>query len=274
MAVIGTQALVSLLRILNVRKDDEQTLENAETSFSNTFSKDDHFKIGIALCMSIQDQLLTKIQRIIGFSILCDLYRSEQGGSNPFLPFFLDAVEHGTDLIEKRFLVQLLCSHSSTKEHLKKTVPEILKELRLSTVDLPDMSSLRQLAQEQAPKPISFTTAGIRPIIPAPLPLQSEGELEQQFHDDGIAFSIQSDIEASPAPFSRWTEKDLLAESSASLSSSSSSCNTFALPSGGSLIGLQPAFARPPPPLLDVTDSELQWINVDDAACILWDTSI
>jgi hypothetical protein len=31
---------------------------------------------------------------------------------------------------------------------------------------------------------------------------------------------------------------------------------------------------RPPPPLVEITDDELLWINEDDAACLLWDTSI
>jgi hypothetical protein len=31
---------------------------------------------------------------------------------------------------------------------------------------------------------------------------------------------------------------------------------------------------RPPPPLVEITDDELLWINEDDAACLLWDSSI
>ena len=33
------------------------------------------------------------LQRIVAFSILCELYRNEANGTNPFLPFFLDALE-------------------------------------------------------------------------------------------------------------------------------------------------------------------------------------
>jgi hypothetical protein len=55
-------------------------------------------------------------QRISAFSILCDLYRAELLGANPFMLFFLDSVEQSTDLCEKRFLVELLCSAPSNRE--------------------------------------------------------------------------------------------------------------------------------------------------------------
>jgi hypothetical protein len=60
--------------------------------------------------------LLFLYQRISAFSILCDLYRAELLGANPFMLFFLDSVEQSTDLCEKRFLVDLLCSVPSNRE--------------------------------------------------------------------------------------------------------------------------------------------------------------
>ena len=58
------------------------------------------------------------LQRITAFSILCDLYRWEQSGVNPFMLFFLDSVEQSSDICEKKFLVQLLCSAPSNREVL------------------------------------------------------------------------------------------------------------------------------------------------------------
>lgn len=49
-------------------------------------------------------------QRVVSFSILCDLYRNDANGTNPFLPFFLEAIEKGTDPVERQYLVHLLCS--------------------------------------------------------------------------------------------------------------------------------------------------------------------
>jgi hypothetical protein len=56
------------------------------------------------------------IQRISAYSVLCDLYRTEPSGANPFMLFFLDSVEQGTDMCEKRFLVELLCSAPYNRE--------------------------------------------------------------------------------------------------------------------------------------------------------------
>lgn len=50
------------------------------------------------------------LQRVVSFSILCDLYLNEANGTNPFLPFFLEAIEKGTDPVERQYLVHLLCS--------------------------------------------------------------------------------------------------------------------------------------------------------------------
>lgn len=50
------------------------------------------------------------LQRVVSFSILCDLYRNDANGTNPFLPFFLEAIEKGTDPVERQYLVHLLCS--------------------------------------------------------------------------------------------------------------------------------------------------------------------
>jgi hypothetical protein len=55
-------------------------------------------------------------QRLVGFSILWDLYRADAAGgsTNPFLPFFLEALEDAaTDASEKKFLAQLLASSAS-----------------------------------------------------------------------------------------------------------------------------------------------------------------
>lgn len=53
---------------------------------------------------------------MVGFSILSDLYRSESAGTNPFLPVFLEALETGNDVTEKKFLVLLLSAGASTKD--------------------------------------------------------------------------------------------------------------------------------------------------------------
>lgn len=65
---------------------------------------------------------LFQLQRVVSFSILCDLYRNEANGTNPFLAFFLEAIEKGTDPVERQYLVHLLCS-PPTNRNVSATVP-------------------------------------------------------------------------------------------------------------------------------------------------------
>eukprot|EP00607_Mallomonas_marina_P009897 CAMPEP_0182420730 /NCGR_PEP_ID=MMETSP1167-20130531/5763_1 /TAXON_ID=2988 /ORGANISM="Mallomonas Sp, Strain CCMP3275" /LENGTH=380 /DNA_ID=CAMNT_0024597103 /DNA_START=25 /DNA_END=1171 /DNA_ORIENTATION=- len=287
MAVIGSQELVSLMRILN---DDGQSLEKAEAVFNKSFMKTDHFKVGCALCILIQDQLLTRTQRIIAFSILFNLYRSEQNDINPFLPFFHDAVEYGTDICEKRFIVQLLFTPSTTQENFKKLVPDILNELDNSDAEIPDSTTLRQLHNAQTPRPYGLSASGIRPVLPAAIlssTSSSEGEVLQLLHLEHLIGTdsnhTQSDSLSLSLPplslsLSPWSEEEMKLEAELfdmSLDPLSPSLSLSpTLLDDGFLVDLQPVFARPPPPMLEVGEGELQWINIDDAPCIVWDTSI
>ena len=61
-------------------------------------------------CLRVRHSPVRLSQRVVSFSILCDLYRNDANGTNPFLPFFLEAIEKGTDPVEKQYLIHLLCS--------------------------------------------------------------------------------------------------------------------------------------------------------------------
>lgn len=73
-----------------------------------------HYSYTKSVC--IKTTFFINIQRISAYSVLCDLYRTEPSGANPFMLFFLDSVEQGTDMCEKRFLVELLCSAPYNRE--------------------------------------------------------------------------------------------------------------------------------------------------------------
>ena len=36
----------------------------------------------------------------------------------------------------------------------------------------------------------------------------------------------------------------------------------------------QSFFVRPPPPMLEASEAELRWVHLEDAACLLWDSSL
>lgn len=118
-------------------QEDDKALDQVASAFLRTFTKNDHFKLGCSICILLQDNLLTSsqvtrssdrlscttclwpwliVQRIIGFSILCELYRNETVSTNPFLPVFLETLEKGNDLCEKKFIVHLLTSTPANRE--------------------------------------------------------------------------------------------------------------------------------------------------------------
>lgn len=123
-------------------QEDDKPLDQVASAFLRTFTKNDHFKLGCSICILLQDNLLTgsqvprqsllalslriyswlwlltcvPVQRIIGFSILCELYRNETVSTNPFLPVFLETLEKGNDLCEKKFIVHLLTSTPANRE--------------------------------------------------------------------------------------------------------------------------------------------------------------
>lgn len=66
------------------------------------------------LCYDGGRCLLT--QRLVGFAIVWELYRADAvgGSTNPFLPFFLEALDAAsTDASEKKYLAQLLATPTS-----------------------------------------------------------------------------------------------------------------------------------------------------------------
>ena len=80
-------AVRDLSTLITILKDVKKSLEKVTASFHKSFSKVDYFKIGSIICILIEDKLLTRAERIVGFVILVDLYRAS---FNPFLRFFLE----------------------------------------------------------------------------------------------------------------------------------------------------------------------------------------
>jgi hypothetical protein len=55
-------------------------------------------------------------QRIAGWFILYDLFRSDVHGTNPFLPVFVDGMKKATSTAEKQFLVHLATAPAFARE--------------------------------------------------------------------------------------------------------------------------------------------------------------
>ncbi|CAM9155073.1 unnamed protein product, partial [Sphacelaria rigidula] len=57
--MLDAQELTPLLQLLN---DEDDILENVAQKFHRIFTRNDHFKVGCALCILICDNLLTRTQ--------------------------------------------------------------------------------------------------------------------------------------------------------------------------------------------------------------------
>jgi hypothetical protein len=112
---------------------DELPLDTVAADIHRTFSRGDYFKLGCALCVLLGDRLLTRPQRLVAFAILCELYRHDKdggnGGANPFLPFFLEAVEApGCDGSERQFLKDLLLSTPAYRKTTERSARALVEE--------------------------------------------------------------------------------------------------------------------------------------------------
>lgn len=237
------------------RAENDRPLENAATNLTRTFPKGSHFKVGCAICVLLQDNLLTQAQRLVAFSTLCDLYRNEANGTNPFLPFFLEALEKGSDACEKRFLVHLLLSPPSNREFQRKSARQIIDEHNSNPasaiVDVPDLGALRKEHAKRTPAVPKFRGVGVRPLVPDPQPA-------------GVAALQPPDMAmklAEAAPSKMLTQEEMA---------------LFEGEDGGSLtmLSLEPEFERPLPPLVEVGEAEVMWLNPDYGPGVIWDASL
>ena len=176
--------------------------------------------------MLIQDNLLTQTQRLVGFYLLYDIYRQESEATTPFVPLVLEMVEKTHDMAEKKFLLQFLSS--LPKELPKQSVQGFLQSCDPTEQPVtPDMDALRRMHQESAPVVSAAGALGIRPVI-------------NDTSDEGYWVA--------PLPSTDETD-DVSGVSDLDLK-----------PEELTLLSLEPAWARPVPPLLEPTVDEVFWL--------------
>ena len=84
-------------------------------------------------------------QRLAGFYVLVDLYRSNASGMNPFFSVFIGCLEQGTSACEQHFISTLLSGGLSAGLS-EKSPTELLKEYssRGPVVSMPELTALRK----------------------------------------------------------------------------------------------------------------------------------
>mmetsp|Transcript_81782 Transcript_81782/g.227696 ORF Transcript_81782/g.227696 Transcript_81782/m.227696 type:complete len:430 (-) Transcript_81782:100-1389(-) len=230
--MLSPQELDTLLSLL---KEANKPFESIATSFYKSFPKSEQFKVGCAICMLLQDQLLTQTQRLVGFYLLYDIYRNENLPTTPFVPIVLETVERTNDLVERRFLLQFLTS--LPKELPKQSVRSFLASHDVSEMpSIPDLDTFRRMHQEGAPQIHPSAALGVRPTIRdrsdeaywAPCPGGAEAEMGLPGNDGESAATALLELH----------------------------------PDELTLLSLEPAWSRPVPPVLEPVADEVFWINV------------
>jgi len=218
-------------------------------------------------------------QRLVAFSLLCELYRSEAGGANPFLPFFIEAVESSRDGCEKQFLRDLIVSPPTYNKATEKSAQALVAEFEakggsLDGVEVSDLAPLRQLHAERTPSASvpCLRAAALWPVVLDPCDGDSGAEVAFGLLTDPGSEAGGAVVAAAAAPLAPLGRDQVLA-----LGGGGGDLGGLPSSPGGSsltLHGFEPRFARVAPPMLALTDAELIWINPDYAPQLLWDQGL
>lgn len=102
MAALTPKELVSLLNIIEEDIVEKNSLENLCSRLHQSFTKQDHFKVGTALVTLLQQpELLPKpSQRLACVTFLFDMYKAEPVSLNPFAPVFIHLLNPSQDCFD------------------------------------------------------------------------------------------------------------------------------------------------------------------------------
>ena len=163
-AVMAMLSEPDLKSLLNILKESTKSFDAIALMFHKRFGKREQFKAGCAVCMLIEDNLLTQTQRLVGFYLLYDIYRHESLPTTPFVPLVVEIVEKTTDEVERKFLLQFLSS--LPKELPKQSAQSFLQSCDpAEQVPIPDLDAVRRMHQESAPSVSKANSIGVRPVI-------------------------------------------------------------------------------------------------------------
>ncbi|KAL0582920.1 hypothetical protein ABG067_007123 [Albugo candida] len=249
--------------LLSILSESDKTLDQVTNTFLKTYTKNDHFRIGCIVSILLQDNLLTSTQRLIGLSILFDLYRNEGSHAiNPFLPIFLHVYEKRNDVYEKKFVAHLLSSAPS-RELSKKSANAVLQQFRSDTTSMMhaiDVEKLQAWYQERTPAVPQLRASGIRNVI-----IDSELDYQEHMNNGNCLHLPPNEVSLTNIPcLDEWTieefseEKDAFGKTNESFS----------------LLSFEPPFMRPAPSVMEPEMSELIWLNPDYCPTVLWDESM
>jgi len=170
MAALSPKELVMLLNIIEEDIVEKNSLENLCSRLHQSFTKQDHFKVGTALVTLLQhpDLLPRSSQRLACVTFLYDMYKSDLVSSNPFAPVFIHLLNPSYDGLdpgelrfgcqlpalspaERQFLTQLVAGQG--KDFMKRS-PGSISKSDPSTVPAVDLTGVQlALAERQSELP-------------------------------------------------------------------------------------------------------------------------
>ncbi|ESP05125.1 hypothetical protein LOTGIDRAFT_227818 [Lottia gigantea] len=256
---LPVKELASLLSVLSEDATQTQTFEALSTSFHHYFSKQDHFKVGSAIVLLLQnrDLLPHPTQKLAAIYLLYDMYKTDNVSVNPFAPVFIHLLNPPTEKSEsgqydlhwaispisqseRVFLSQLITS--PTKDMHKKNPTQVLQ---MEVTSQPcDISGLQvNLVEKQSELP-HLSKSAIPCVVPDP---DNKPTSFEQFNKPGM---INPDVQ-------RQTLEKLLTGTKPPVENA-----------------MKPEFIRLAPPL-HYAEDELVWMNpcmgeVD----VIWDATM
>ena len=121
-----------LSRMIPLLRRSNKPLRDVVSSFVAKFDRAEVFRLGMSLCMLLQDDLLTRTERVVAFFLLHEVFREkggEAGSNNPFTQFFIHGVERkDVDIGERVFISKLLVSKDTHRELGKRSASGIISE--------------------------------------------------------------------------------------------------------------------------------------------------
>ncbi|XP_065898324.1 CCR4-NOT transcription complex subunit 11-like [Dysidea avara] len=252
---LSTKELTTLLTLLSEDNVNHFncTLEAIKGAFYRNFTRQDHFRVGTALTVLLQerDLLPQPAQRVAAIFLILELYHSEPVSSNPFAAFLAELLK--PNIQDERTAVGLPCGH-----HLSPA--EIYFIAELIQPSAPRDILLKKVPAHIAATDVVSLEAPKVDLLLATL-LEKHGELPLT---STVGTScLLSDPEPEIDSLTAHQSVTQIAETLLCTTTDSSVETPF-----------EPGFVRPPPPLHKVED-EVTWLNPAGGQFdIKWDTAM
>jgi|EP00945_MAST-04E_sp_MAST-4E-sp1_P006107 hypothetical protein len=240
------EQLMAALRTAD--KPLEQVADRVNQAFPQSQGK---FRVSSTICILLQDELLSRAERLVSYYALFEIYSRTPEGTNPFIPFFVDGLEKpGVPNVEKRFVIQLLTAPALKREIASKSAMDIIRDEagHVNTqVIIPDLDHIRKLHALAVPKAPITRASSVRPVVleaagnNAPVTPEASVSLENILELQGLS-GAGSGRSKPPGAFS--------------------------------LHGFEPKFVRPCPTVLEPSKNEVVWLNPSDPVELLWDSTM